>query len=604
MSPDHTSRTTTTPSSSSSTLYLSGFPEDWKEREMSNIFLFAKGFLGSTVKNGCQSSSLCSSDNLLVPSLSAGKTSAAVTCAGLFTPPSSGNVSPTLADIVKGKVAATQQEQPPLKGPIGFALFATPEDALEASKVLENCSLDPLQPSLKVKVQMAKKNLHLPLTSCAAAAAVITSTEQRQRSKSFSGNLPGIDGDELVALINRATINTTPEPQLYSPLQNTSTKSSLKRRFSVCGSTGSDSLSSFLENSSCQARQTFRSMSLSIPGTEEPVIVGFGDSGLGDVFNNTSNATTTTNNNTQSKQTTNYLAFPDPVDPMFLDELETIPSLQVGGRTSVQSSPKLSASSVSAPSFVPSLASSFAIGTSSAVLAATATNNANNVLNTNSNQNYTAPLMVSRGGQVFSPENPPCNTLYVGNLPLFANEQELRSLFGAAVGFKRMNFKLKNASSPMCFVEFDDIHSATVAMEGMYGSLLSNSTKGGIRLSYSKNPLGVKPPAASSSLSVSAVAQQQQEQQQHQQKAILFSKCSDEHKILNRSYRSSSMSSLQSSSSSLPSLSFPPFSKYTNQYFYQQHQFNPHCHHNEMRSTTTTTATGGTNSITGCSSLW
>ena len=45
----------------------------------------------------------------------------------------------------------------------------------------------------------------------------------------------------------------------------------------------------------------------------------------------------------------------------------------------------------------------------------------------------------------------------------------------------------------MCFVEFEDVRAATVAMESLYGTMLSNSTKGGIRLSYSKNPLGVRP---------------------------------------------------------------------------------------------------------------
>ena len=90
-------------------------------------------------------------------------------------------------------------------------------------------------------------------------------------------------------------------------------------------------------------------------------------------------------------------------------------------------------------------------------------------------------------------ENPPCNTLYVGNLPSNASEEELRTLFAPFPAFKRMSFKEKPApAGPMCFVEFESVQAATTAMTALYGTMLSCSTKGGIRLSYSKNPLGVR----------------------------------------------------------------------------------------------------------------
>ncbi|KAJ2012651.1 cell cycle RNA binding protein whi3, partial [Coemansia sp. S610] len=47
-------------------------------------------------------------------------------------------------------------------------------------------------------------------------------------------------------------------------------------------------------------------------------------------------------------------------------------------------------------------------------------------------------------------------------------------------------------SGPMCFVEFENIDFATLAMNEHDGRMLSNSVNGGIRLSYSKNPLGVR----------------------------------------------------------------------------------------------------------------
>lgn len=107
-------------------------------------------------------------------------------------------------------------------------------------------------------------------------------------------------------------------------------------------------------------------------------------------------------------------------------------------------------------------------------------------------------------------QNPPCNTLYVGNLPPDATEAELRTLFSPQKGFRRLSFRTKNQSSnsganasshnhgPMCFVEFEDVAHATIALAELYGRALprpnGSNGKGGIRLSFSKNPLGVRGP--------------------------------------------------------------------------------------------------------------
>lgn len=94
-------------------------------------------------------------------------------------------------------------------------------------------------------------------------------------------------------------------------------------------------------------------------------------------------------------------------------------------------------------------------------------------------------------------QNPPINTLYIGNLPAISPpthppnflEESLRALFQRRPGFKRMSFRQK-INGPMCFVEFEDIPYATQAMRELYGNTLSGLVKGGIRLSYSKNSLG------------------------------------------------------------------------------------------------------------------
>ena len=90
-----------------------------------------------------------------------------------------------------------------------------------------------------------------------------------------------------------------------------------------------------------------------------------------------------------------------------------------------------------------------------------------------------------------SDQNPPCNTLYVGNLPVGTSEDELKALFSRQRGYKRLCFRTKQ-NGPMCFVEFEDVGFATKALTELYGHNLSNSVKGGIRLSFSKNPLGVR----------------------------------------------------------------------------------------------------------------
>ncbi|KAJ2897451.1 hypothetical protein IWW38_001719 [Coemansia aciculifera] len=89
-------------------------------------------------------------------------------------------------------------------------------------------------------------------------------------------------------------------------------------------------------------------------------------------------------------------------------------------------------------------------------------------------------------------QNPPCNTIYVGNLPIGAKEDELWTIFQNSLGYKRMSYKAKPNSGPMCFVEFESIDFATLAMNELDGRMLTNSVGSGIRLSYSKNPLGVR----------------------------------------------------------------------------------------------------------------
>lgn len=108
-------------------------------------------------------------------------------------------------------------------------------------------------------------------------------------------------------------------------------------------------------------------------------------------------------------------------------------------------------------------------------------------------------------------QNPPCNTLYVGNLSPDIVEADMRELFEKEEGFLRISFRSKaNTKSnhgPMCFVEFEEILYAARSLARLYGVEVQPKYKTsesivdddsgikkmvGIRLSFSKNPLGVR----------------------------------------------------------------------------------------------------------------
>lgn len=86
-------------------------------------------------------------------------------------------------------------------------------------------------------------------------------------------------------------------------------------------------------------------------------------------------------------------------------------------------------------------------------------------------------------------DNPPCNTLFVGNLGDNVSEAELRSLFSSQPGFKQLKI-VRNARNTSCFVEFDDIPTAAAVHGSQQGAILASSDRGGIRIQFSKNPFG------------------------------------------------------------------------------------------------------------------
>jgi len=88
-------------------------------------------------------------------------------------------------------------------------------------------------------------------------------------------------------------------------------------------------------------------------------------------------------------------------------------------------------------------------------------------------------------------DNPPCNTLFIGNLGENTNETELRGLFSGQPGFRQMKV-LRQERSTVCFIEYEDLHSAAAVHNNLQGAVLTSSERGGMRIQYSKNPFGRK----------------------------------------------------------------------------------------------------------------
>lgn len=88
-------------------------------------------------------------------------------------------------------------------------------------------------------------------------------------------------------------------------------------------------------------------------------------------------------------------------------------------------------------------------------------------------------------------DNPPCNTLFIGNLGDMVSEAELKGLFGTQPGFKQLKV-VRGPRSTTCFIEYADVHSAIAVHQQLQGAILSTSERGGIRIQFSKNPFGKK----------------------------------------------------------------------------------------------------------------
>ncbi|KAG6509910.1 hypothetical protein ZIOFF_027917 [Zingiber officinale] len=80
-------------------------------------------------------------------------------------------------------------------------------------------------------------------------------------------------------------------------------------------------------------------------------------------------------------------------------------------------------------------------------------------------------------------DNPPCNTLFIGNLGENVNEEEVKALFSVQSGFKQMKI-LRQERNTVCFIEFEDVVSAKNVHQNLQGAVLASSGRGGMRIQY------------------------------------------------------------------------------------------------------------------------
>ncbi|KAI9292068.1 hypothetical protein K502DRAFT_325981 [Neoconidiobolus thromboides FSU 785] len=168
-------------------------------------------------------------------------------------------------------------------------------------------------------------------------------------------------------------------------------------------------------------------------------------------------------------------------------------------------------------------------------------NRINNFKPANVNNTY-LPRVQNNKSIHNSDRNSPCNTLFIGNLLFGTLEQDIVNLFSDVKGYQRLsltykipggnnestrdpdsikqmennrqhiqnmiqkntNKDLSTLPGPICFVEFESTQDATNAILSKNGELLDikllhdsniikSITSKNVRLSFSKNPFGVKP---------------------------------------------------------------------------------------------------------------
>ncbi|BGO88607.1 hypothetical protein NBRC10512v2_000223 [Rhodotorula toruloides] len=518
------------------TIFVVGFPDDTTEREFQNMFAFAEGFEAATLKVPAPLSALelAAQEHKereeeamgllapvppmpgLPPHLQSSLSSVSSAREGAGTP------SSTNGQAGQGQLQQRRQI-------IGFAKFRTRRQAAEAVDILSGRKIDPERPSV-LKAEMAKKNLHTrksvpssvvleqgppsrlgmgtptaslqqqqqptPPTAVEAAAPVAAAATSAASAISGSGGggpsipLSALDAGTLARLANAGNLN----PAVLAEIA--------RQKLLAAGGGGHGRTDS--------AYDAFHS----VPA---PPTTGLGSTRppLRELYDDPTSSPQTgyppgPSSSTSSASPPHVYAAPSALAAAALGGKSMLQQLDEGliddplrgggggGGQSVYGGCGLHTRESSYTSYAPYVPAN---GRPQEVPQTARQAALQNPL-------ASPPLgYPSSLGSIPRTQNPadmnaPKNTLYVGGLPAVLPsltgpfsashlEDSLRNAFSRCPGFKRLQFRNKS-NGPIVFVEFVDTAHATRAMQELYGHTLGGLVKGGIRLSYSKNPLGVR----------------------------------------------------------------------------------------------------------------
>jgi len=535
-----------------STIFVVGFPDDMQEREFQNMFTFSQGFEAATLK-------IPNKDN----------TNYAANASRLYggssdpfsvLAPNQGGIEGSRDSNWPGDESSgvaqfgNNGSAPPRKQIIGFAKFRTRQEAVSAKELLQGKRID-MEKGAVLKAEMAKKNLHtkrgvgtMPainsaptMTNGATNLSGIGTTFSVYQQSSVNGFGHGSDpyiangADSLSAPsglgLGRINQTLTHEPGLG--LLREREEDEARRRESSASSMGFASMSirgTRMDDEDRERRRDKEVRPRNGLSSFDPFNT-FSSHSYADIMR----SSLSTGGSANGVLANGLVPQQDEtIGPW--DNLQTANTQQSSARSTSPSVAQLSASSLdngvltieqrqSSGPISPGVRPGGLIDSNAADGEGTKSSNG---LSLTTATGDTSPQLPSPASNTSSnagrsiDQNPPINTLYVGNLPSGAEhlEDRLRGLFSTQLGFRRLCFRQKN-NGPMCFVEFEDVNFATKTLHNLNGQTLNGLVKGtGIRLSYSKNPLGVRTPTG-------AGGQLQQQQSQHAAD-ILQSKLGDD----------------------------------------------------------------------------
>ncbi|BEI83810.1 hypothetical protein CcaverHIS002_0404140 [Cutaneotrichosporon cavernicola] len=482
-----------------STIFVVGFPDDMSEREFQNIFTFAPGFEAATLKFPSGSRREPASAVALLAELqhiasqqnmgpqmgnqdhqeqSLEETFAALNFGGTQSSTASNTPSAAMSltpSAPTGAALAPSSSMPqqvaPRRQTIGFAKFKTRGDALAARDHLQGRRIDTIT-GATLKAEMAKKNLHTKrgagdndlvglLLRSGRLTQLVSQQQQAQAQALSAANAAGL-------------VQPSAGPNMALAGQNPGAIQSAKEAWDAWPAPGQTAGENKVDK---------------LTTTQQ---------GGASSHSNTSGSPPLSGKSPNSRPTDSkaLLALAEEAD-----ELEgwSVGSVGMGGMAlegypntasaSGRSGPLTAGPIHGAQSGMSGAGGYGAYGQHGSYSSALGFGGANDNIDPRS-LGITANMNPAD-------QNPPINTLYIGNLPAISPpthppnflEESLRNLFSRRPGFKRMSFRQK-INGPMCFVEFEDIPFATQAMRDLYGNTLNGLVKGGIRLSYSKNSLG------------------------------------------------------------------------------------------------------------------